>query len=95
MAYTTYQVIRTQLVSLTDAKSGTAYPFTIVDTPGQEIFYRMRNYGTESFSHASLLRNNNAAMQLQFLLMCAGASVADVVVLVVAADDGVRGESVA
>ena len=36
---------------------------TIIDTPGQEIFYRMRNYG---------------------------AAVADIGVLVVACDDGVK-----
>ena len=38
--------------------------FTLVDTPGQEIFYRMRN---------------------------TGASIADIIVLVVAADSGVCG----
>ena len=36
---------------------------TIVDTPGQEVFYRMRSYG---------------------------ASIADMALLLIAADDGVR-----
>lgn len=50
------QIIRTRTVGIDSV------PVTIVDTPGQDIFYRMRNYG---------------------------ASVADLVVLVVALDDGI------
>jgi translation initiation factor IF-2 len=50
------QVIRTKTIHIQGRD------FTIVDTPGQDIFFRMRNYG---------------------------ASVADLVVLVVAADDGI------
>ena len=36
--------MRTKLVSLQDPP----LRFTVVDTPGQEIFYRMRNYGTDT-----------------------------------------------
>jgi translation initiation factor IF-2 len=36
--------IRTRYVSLKD-ENGNNFGVTFVDTPGQEIFYRMRNYG--------------------------------------------------
>lgn len=38
------QEIRTKYVQLTNGE-GKEYGVTLVDTPGQEIFYRMRNYG--------------------------------------------------
>ena len=58
------QVIRTKRIDIPILVDGreTEYPFTVVDTPGQEIFFRMRNYG---------------------------AAVADLVVLLVASDDGI------
>ncbi len=52
------QVVRSRMLTLTPG----GQRVTFVDTPGQEIFYRMRDYG---------------------------ASIADLAVLVIAADDGV------
>lgn len=55
------QTVRTKTIQV-QWKTGENRSLTLVDTPGQDIFYRMRNYG---------------------------ASVADGVLLLVAADDGV------
>jgi hypothetical protein len=63
---------------------------TLVDTPGQSIFYRMRNYG-DSQSQVDNFRYHMKLCQrgLYIIFAYSGASVAEFAVLVVAADDGV------